>query len=151
MYKRVIVAVDGSTTSEHGLREALRLVKETGALVQAVFVIEDFIPFQVSQQDAETLEEDWDHSATLVLSQAARLAADQGLEIETRAIRTDAKRSIGEALTDYAKEWSADLIVMGTHGHRAIKQVFVGSVAESVIRTSDVPILLIREKNLNDG
>ena len=43
-------------------------------------------------------------------------------------------------------EWSADLIVMGTHGLRGIERLVIGSDAETVVRTSPVPVLLVRNK-----
>ena len=43
-----------------------------------------------------------------------------------------------------SKHWSADLIVLGTHGHHRIEHLLLGSVAEGVVRTTSVPVLLIR-------
>jgi nucleotide-binding universal stress UspA family protein len=44
-----------------------------------------------------------------------------------------------------AKEWPADLIVMGTHGRRGIRRLALGSDAEQVIRGSPAPVLLVRD------
>ena len=43
-----------------------------------------------------------------------------------------------------AKEWAADLIVMGTHGRRGLARMVMGSDAEGVLRGSNVPVLLVR-------
>ncbi len=56
--------------------------------------------------------------------------------------------SIGGAAADLilaqAKEWAADLIVMGTHGRRGLLRVALGSDAEQVVRAATVPVLLVR-------
>lgn len=54
-----------------------------------------------------------------------------------------------EAVLTKAEEIGADLIVMGTHGRRGIARALIGSVAESVVRTSSVPVLTLRE--VRDG
>ena len=47
-------------------------------------------------------------------------------------------------IEEEANRWPADLIVIGTHGRRGIRRVFLGSVAEGVARISSKPVLLIR-------
>jgi nucleotide-binding universal stress UspA family protein len=58
------------------------------------------------------------------------------------------KEAIGDAVAQFivseAKKWPADLIVMSTHGLRGIERLVMGSDAETVVRTSHVPVLLIR-------
>ena len=45
-----------------------------------------------------------------------------------------------------AAAWPAELIVVGTHGRRGLSHLFIGSVAEGIVRISQVPVLLIRGK-----
>lgn len=47
-------------------------------------------------------------------------------------------------IASQATNWPADLIVMGTHGRHGVSHLFMGSDAESVVRTSPVPVLLLR-------
>jgi nucleotide-binding universal stress UspA family protein len=49
-----------------------------------------------------------------------------------------------ELILDQAKEWHADLIVMGTHGRRGIFRLAMGSDAEQVVRGATIPVMLIR-------
>ena len=65
------------------------------------------------------------------------------LEAETVLLEAD-WRHFGRAIVEEAKDWQADLIVMGTHGHTALVQLVFGSVAEGVIRRAPVPVLLVR-------
>ena len=50
-----------------------------------------------------------------------------------------------DIIIDQAKQWPADLIVLGTHGRRGIKRLALGSDAELVLRMSPVPVLLVRD------
>jgi nucleotide-binding universal stress UspA family protein len=45
-----------------------------------------------------------------------------------------------------AKKWRADLIVIGTHGRRGVSRLVMGSDAEQIVRTSPVPVMLVRGK-----
>ena len=45
-----------------------------------------------------------------------------------------------------AKKWHADLIVIGTHGRRGVRRIVMGSDAEQIVRTSPVPVMLVRSK-----
>lgn len=47
-------------------------------------------------------------------------------------------------ISDEAKTWLADVIVIGTHGRQGVHRLLIGSVAEGVIRTATVPVLLLR-------
>ncbi|WP_331713029.1 universal stress protein [Variovorax sp. HW608] len=49
-----------------------------------------------------------------------------------------------ELVTNEAASWPADLIVLGTHGRRGAKRLFLGSSAEQILRIAPVPILLVR-------
>lgn len=58
---------------------------------------------------------------------------------------TPSKSQIAEKLVDEASAWSADLIIIGTHGRRGIQHILTGSVAEEVIRISKIPVLLVKK------
>jgi nucleotide-binding universal stress UspA family protein len=69
-------------------------------------------------------------------------------EIDQIKIERTHKRGISAApvILDYAKEFDVDLIVIGTHGRRGLGHLFLGSVAEEVVRLSSCPVLTIRER-----
>jgi len=56
----------------------------------------------------------------------------------------DAPPPTSQALVEAAKRWSADLLVLGTHGWRGLQHLVLGSVAEGVVRLAPVPVLLVR-------
>jgi nucleotide-binding universal stress UspA family protein len=53
-------------------------------------------------------------------------------------------RGVADIIVEQARNWRADLIVIGTHGRRGLSRVVMGSDAEGVVRTSPVPVLLVR-------
>ncbi len=66
-----------------------------------------------------------------------------GIPFDSKCITTFDKR-IYDLIDEEANRWPADLIVIGTHGRRGIRRLFLGSVAEGLARISHRPILLIR-------
>lgn len=150
MYRRILVAVDGSEPSQLALEHALELAKDQHARLRIAHAVESFhylvsaggFPFDASEL-IQSLRQDGER----VLSEAHARAARAGVEAETAMLegRTTAERTAGIVIRD-AKEWDADLIVLGTHGRRGFDRVLLGSVAESLVRTASLPVLLVRAK-----
>lgn len=78
-----------------------------------------------------------------LLSRAQELAQKAEVPAETCLLEARGA-SAGERVVQAAKDWSADLIVCGTHGRRGLRRLVLGSDAELIVRHSPVPILLIR-------
>jgi nucleotide-binding universal stress UspA family protein len=148
MYKRILVAVDGSHTSERALHEALDLAKSLGAKVRIVHAVDEVslnwdeefpVPGEIWQVVSK--------AGRAVLEKAAAVASGAGVEMDTKLIEIDTLGlRIPQAIADEANAWPADLIVIGTHGRHGISHVFMGSVAEGVVRVATKPVLLIRGK-----
>jgi nucleotide-binding universal stress UspA family protein len=144
-YHRILVPVDGSSTSLEGLGEALKLAKSCQAQVRIVHVVDELIadygysPALYTQEMVEALRE----SGTHVLDAAANTAIREGVETSRQLIETIGGRA-ADAIVAAATQWSADLIVMGTHGRRGLKRLTMGSDTEMVLRSSQVPVLVVR-------
>jgi nucleotide-binding universal stress UspA family protein len=145
MYQHILVPIDGSATSEHGLREAIRLAADQKARLRLLTVTNDF-PLLVELSSIANFEASM---ATLrdrghrLLSSAARLARKVHVETET-VLREMVQGRIADIVIEEADRHGCDLIVMGTHGRRGIRRMAVGSDAELVVRMSTVPVLLVR-------
>lgn len=59
-------------------------------------------------------------------------------------LRVEESNDIGDALISVQQELKADLIIMGSHGRKGLNRVLMGSVAESVLRDADCPVLIIK-------
>ncbi len=146
MYSRILVAVDGSQTSEHALRHAAGLARGLSAELRIVHVVDEGV-LALSPELAI------DIGAILAARRGAgekllRMARDTaraiGAEADTRLLETGAPtQRIASAIADEAKAWPADLVVAGTHGRTGMERMLLGSVAEGIARISPIPVLLV--------
>jgi len=147
MYAKILVPVDGSETSMRGLREAIKLVKAQGGQLRLVHVVNEFIlmnQFQFGMgQSADNVLEALRKEGREILHQAESLVRAEGLEPQGTLLEHIGGKA-ADLIVSLAKEWPADLIVMGTHGRRGIRRLAFGSDAEQVVQMTTVPILLVR-------
>jgi len=148
MYKRILVAVDGSDTAEQALLEAINLAKEHQAQLRIVHAV-DIVNLNLSTEFPNPAEiaDAMIQGGREILRKAEAVAKGAGMPVETRLIEIDTLRHrIPEMIVADAEAWPADLIVICTHGRRGLSRLFLGSVAEGVIRVATKPVLLIRGK-----
>jgi nucleotide-binding universal stress UspA family protein len=147
-YKRIMIAVDGSQTSELAFKEAIQFAKFLNAQVCVIHALDELPAYNIGfgidfgqylQLARERSQE--------ILTRMQQLAQNDTLMVETKIIEsTDTPKRISERIIEAAQSWQADLLVLGTHGRQGFSRVLVGSVAEEVIRLTPVPILLVRGK-----
>lgn len=148
MYKRILVAVDGSDTARLALQESIKLARELGAQLRLVHVIDVTnvnlgLDFPYSEQMSDALKK----TGQGVLEKAAAEASVAGVPVETGLLEIDKLGlRIPETIAADAEVWPADVIVIGTHGRRGLNHLLLGSVAEGVVRVATKPVLLIRGK-----
>ena len=147
MYHKILVPVDGSETSTRGLNEAIRLAKIHGGGLRLVHIVNEFI-LDVTYSPGlypENLIESLRAGGKATLDAAQTAAQNAGVKSERVMLE-----SIGGVPADFilaqAKEWKADLIVMGTHGRRGLLRLALGSNADLVVRGATMPVMLIRAK-----
>jgi nucleotide-binding universal stress UspA family protein len=78
-----------------------------------------------------------------VLGKAEGVVREHALEPQSVLLESIGGRA-ADLIVEQAKQWKADLIVMGTHGRRGLRRLALGSDAELVVRFAPVPVLLIR-------
>lgn len=148
MYQRIVVALDGSPTADLALREAMNLAKTVGGQLLLVHAVDEVS----ANWDTGYLSpaEIWQAMAAAgrdILKNAAATAHAAGINADTKLIEIDTVgRRIPEVIAAAADEWHAELIVVGTHGRRGLSHLFLGSVAEGIVRVASKPILLIRAR-----
>lgn len=148
MYTKIMVAIDNSDTARAALLEAVKLTYDQRAKLLIVHVVEEefimrggpgfdysSIISQCRQQGQDTL-----NKARAFIDKTA------SIDCETKLIELNPFQGrIAEVIIEQAKQWSADLLVIGTHGRRGFNHLLLGSVAENTIRLSSIPTLLIRK------
>ena len=146
MFKRILVPVDASPASLAGLHTAIALARDQKARLRLVHLAKT-IPARRRRAEgltaAELFEAIREHGKRFLERQAALC----------RARRVPAETAVYVGLTGHparsvlqeAREWRADLIVMGTAGRRGLRRMVLGSDAEEVLRSARVPVLLSRK------
>jgi nucleotide-binding universal stress UspA family protein len=143
MFKKILVPIDGSSTSNAALQQALSFAKEQGAEVRLFHVYDALV--QTSSEGPIDLTAAVRREGEHIIAEAARKANQAGIQATT-ALAEAGGRRIATVIADEAKNWGADLIAMGTHGRRGFEHLFIGSVAEGVARRAAAPVLLIRSR-----
>lgn len=145
MYKRILMATDGSEAATRALDEALALTKEQGAALRIIHVILDqrYYGGDVGFVDWDRFLKGMRQEGEKLVKAAAERAHEAGVTAETE-VRVELDGRIARLVLDAARDWKADLIVIGTHGRHGLGHLFLGSVAEEVIRASSVPVLAVR-------
>jgi nucleotide-binding universal stress UspA family protein len=151
VYQHILVPLDGSLTSTRGLREAIRFAKDQRSQLRLFHVADERIvdcgygPGTYGGELIESARVD----GRKILGDAQALARRDGLDAETLLFESMGG-PVAALIIAQAKAWPADLIVMGTHGRRGIGRLAMGSDAESVVRSTPVPVLLVRGRNTDD-
>ena len=137
MFKTVIWATDGSETASQALASALELVGDGGGTLVVAHVRELIVGkgggYPVFADDVELREE---------LQHQVQELRDSGVDA-TLEHRTCLSGRVGTTIVEIAKETNADVIVVGTHGHSRLGQLFIGSVTQQLLRLGGCPVLAI--------
>jgi nucleotide-binding universal stress UspA family protein len=144
MYKRILVPIDGSDTSNLALHEAITLAKDQRSTLRLFHVIDLATtysvvnaPHVIERQNALQAE------GQKLITDASESVLAAAIEFDSKCVTNFDKR-IHDLIKEEANQWPADLIVIGTHGRRGIRRLFLGSVAEGLARISSRPLLLVR-------
>ena len=144
MARTIMVPLDGSTFAEHALPVALGLARACGGRVHLAQAHEPpSIP--ASPDILMPYDGEWDRSIrdnekSYLDSMANRVSERAGVTVRTELL----EGVPAMALATYAREMELDLIVMTTHGRGGLSRLWLGSVADGVVRRSGVPVLLMR-------
>ena len=150
MFRRILVPIDGSPTSNRGLEQAIALSSDPSARLCLLHVVDElvvtqgfdgtaYIPENYIERFMEALRKD----GGKLLARAEARAKKSNVKVETVLLETLGHR-VSELIIKQAKKWRADVIVLGTHGRRGLSRLLMGSDAEMVVREAPVPVLLVR-------
>ena len=147
MYKRILLATDGSQLSGKAVQTAMELTQIFSADLVVVKVVPHYIQtyfegsFAINDVDVKNIESQWETAAQKTLDEVQALALAQGLHIHTRVVKSD---DIAQGLIDTAKQLNSELIVMASHGRKGIKRLLLGSETTSVLTHATIPVLVLR-------
>ncbi len=147
MYKRILVATDGSSLSKKAVANAIALAASCGAELVALKVVprypqtyfEGSIP--LSAAEISRIEKQWADAATENLAAVQKSATGKGVTCKGVTVKSDV---VSDAIIAAAKKHKADLIVMASHGRKGIKRLLLGSETQQVLTHSHIPVLVLR-------
>ncbi len=140
MYRRALVALDGSEVAEMIMP---LIFKIAGPLEVTLLRVNVPVRPLIVEGAGQPIFEDPETARIDAEEYLAPLAVDlrrRGVRVKTEVRRGEAAEEILKA----AREWKADVIAMTTHGRTGLGRLLFGSVAETVLRESELPVLLIR-------
>jgi nucleotide-binding universal stress UspA family protein len=143
MYRRILVPLDGSKYAEQALPAAVGLARRTGAELRLLHAL-DFIAVPPLNPDDHWWQGTARSDAEAYLQDVA-FKIVTAVKVNVTSLVVDATAT--SAILDQSRGFGADLIVMSTHGHGLFDRAWLGSVADSVVRESRIPILLIRARD----
>lgn len=136
-FKRVLIAVDGGTFAAHAAERGLELANELGAEVALLTVVDPCsLPMGVTDD-----EESWLAMARQEGKDLLNAFASTRISPTLKFVETG---SPIEKIVEAARNWPADLIVVGTRGRSALSSLVLGSVAQGVLRHAPCPVLVVR-------
>lgn len=141
--KNVLYPTDFSDVAEAAHAHAAYICKQFGATLHVVHARQDTAPdLKASQAYTVVEKEDWSHS----FQEYVNLQTPQRLQVDSIALAEISGQSISEILLEYANLKDIDLIVLGTHGHRGIDRILLGSTAEKIVRLAKCSVLTVGGK-----
>jgi nucleotide-binding universal stress UspA family protein len=147
MYKKILVATDGTKLSRKAVAAASELAVDFDAVLTIVRVVH---PYQMTFFDGSSIlsikemtaiEKEWEHTAQASLDQLLKTTVSKHISVNTVVTKSS---NVSDALIKVAKKSKADLIVMASHGRGGIKRVLIGSETLQVLTHSEIPVLVIR-------
>lgn len=145
-YKNIILAIDGSDVSNAAVEEIIKRTKGEDINLRLIYVIDESYLYNAGPIDypkfISLLREDGQN----ILDNAKRMIESQtSLKVDMSLFELKPLQGrIAELIVEAANKWPADLIIIGSHGRKGMSRIFLGSVAENVIRIASTPVLIIR-------
>jgi nucleotide-binding universal stress UspA family protein len=138
MMKLILIAVDGSEANKAAIDRGIELARAVGASAKfvGVHITLPIVADSYYAREVVTEREKFRH----VLDRAARRARRRGVPAQYELLTGVPAEKIVEA----ARMHHADVVVVGSRGHGAVKRALLGSVSRAVIAHADVPVLVVR-------
>ncbi|MCX5997369.1 MAG: universal stress protein [Chloroflexi bacterium] len=145
MYNKILVPLDGSPEAECVIPHLETIAKTGVHEIELITVVEPFeMPTRgriaLNEDDLKRIDLEAKSEAHKYLNQVVERLTRSGLKVHP-VILTGKP---AESLIDYIDSNNIDLLIMATHGRSGITRLFWGSVAEKVLRSVNVPVLLVK-------
>jgi len=153
MYQKIVAPLDGSELAECVLPHVEAVGK--GCEVRDIILIRVVEPLEIptrggiafSKDDLHQIETEQRSEADQYLKKIAGRLKEKGLLVRTEVL----EGKVAQAIAEYTKKNEADLIVLATHGRSGLGRWYWGSVADRLLRSVCVPVLMVRAPGCYPG
>jgi nucleotide-binding universal stress UspA family protein len=146
MYKRILIATDGSERSDRAIEQGVALAKALGSTVIGLNAAPSFRIYAGSVADiTNTLEADYrqaaEERARVYLAEVEKVAKAAGVPCETHYLYGE---PIHQSIINALGKYQCDLAVMASHGRGSVGSLLLGSVTQKVLAHGEHPVLVVR-------
>jgi nucleotide-binding universal stress UspA family protein len=147
-YTRLLLPTDGSENAEAAAQHGLTIAQQYGAAIHVLNVVDlqadggVFNAGGLEKEFVDRLESRGSETVQRIEKDVRKTAPD--LEVETAVVRTMSFEGVSAEMREYIAEHEIDMVVMGSHGRSNLKRKLLGSVASTLLRTVDVPVLVVK-------
>jgi nucleotide-binding universal stress UspA family protein len=141
LFDKILIATDGSVKNQPAVRKGLEIARVCGSATFVIYVIDE-TPFTSAQTEVLTADiyNELKDEGEKAVEQVKRI--ENGVKVETLVL----SGRPAHVITEFAVKNKVDLIVVGSQGKSGLERLFLGSVAESIIRTADCMVLVVKSK-----
>jgi nucleotide-binding universal stress UspA family protein len=156
--KKVLIAVDYDPSAQEIAETGFALAKSMNAQVVLLHVTSDYVYYSSLDYSPILGYDSFSNLGALQTNTVEELhkAAENYLATTKQHLGDDTIETVvrdgdfGEVILQVAKEMNIDIIVLGTHGRRGLDKILMGSVAEKVLRNSEIPMFIIPTKKAEE-
>lgn len=137
---RILLPTDGSEPSIAATEFAVILGKAFGATIKAIYVDTGMEALEYPEEIEDEDVFEGVHASIRGLAIAKKMCERNGVVCEVEVVRG----GVAKRIVATAQEWEADLIICGDTGRTGLKRIALGSVAETVVKGADIPVLVVK-------
>jgi len=144
MFKHILLATDGSPSSEHAAQMAIGLSRSHGAQLTVVFVADPFPYMGIGEMNPlgyQAYTAAAQEVSARAFTHVAELAGEAGVGMQARLVENVQAH---KGVLQVAQDEAVDLIVVGSHGRSGIERLVMGGVAHKIVAQSTRPVLVAR-------
>ncbi len=147
MYKKILVATDGSPLSKKAIAQATQLALLGGSELIILKVIPRVVQsyfdgaIPLNQKEVDKIEAAWAKDAHKLVDAERNAAIKAGVNAVSMVVKSDI---VSKAIIDVSAKKKVELVVMASHGRRGLKKLLLGSETQNVLVQSTVPVLVLR-------
>lgn len=141
MNDRILLPYDGSDPAKEALQYTLETFPESE--LQVLYVVPEPEGYWTAFEDDDTEPPGFEKArerGTDLVSEAAETVAEHDVDVETEVARGQP----ADVIVDRAEREDIDTVVIGSHGRKGVSRILLGSVAETVVHRSSVPVVVVR-------